>query len=298
MVSCIDGNLKVQWTAPEDVSVASWSVRCFSEDDEQQLLTTDQTEILIPDIDTSKAYTIEVIADGMTQAARASITANPLTITGLHVNEDDPESLTVSWDYEGQASENGWLLMYSIDGSDYQSVVKCDGASGVITPRVHGATYEFEIRSADGISIFENILTYSSPNAGIFEENALPAESIKANLLVTPTVENWSYKDVNKDNFTSTFTLGSPISILLEATKDFLVPDVDVNILYVIRDANHKVVTELIGTETINWRTMWVNTDYHYCELDLPRVPETPGKYTLALYFNGDAIMTIEFTVQ
>ena len=298
VVSCIDGNLKVQWTAPEDVAVASWSVRCFSEDDEQQLLTTDQTEILIPDIDTSKAYTIEVIADGMTQAARASITANPLTITGLHVNEDDPESLTVSWDYEGQASENGWLLMYSIDGSDYQSVVKCDGASGVITPRIHGATYEFEIRSADGISIFENILTYSSPNAGIFEENALPAEYIKANLLVTPTVENWSYKDVSKDNFTSTFPLGSPISILLEATKDFLVPDVDVNILYVIRDANHKVVTELIGTETINWRTMWVNTDYHYCELDLPRVPETPGMYTLALYFNGDAIMTIEFTVQ
>ena len=296
--SCIDGNLKVTWTAPEDVSVSGWTVRCFSEDDEQQMLTTTESEILIPGIDTTKAYTIEVIADGMTQAARASITANPLTVTGLTVNTDDPEALTVNWEYEGQVSENGWLLLYSIDGSDYQSVVKCDGASAVITPRIHGATYEFEIRSADGISIFENIITYNSPNAGIFEENALPAEYIQANLLVTPAVENWSYKDVNKNDYASTFALGSPISILLHATKDFLVPDVDVNVLYVIRDANHRVVTELIGQETINWRTMWVNTDYHYCELDLPKVPEAPGNYTLALYFNGDAIMTIEFTVQ
>lgn len=297
IVSCVDGDLKVQWTAPEDVLVPSWTVRCFSEDGEQQMLTTDQTEILIPDIDTSKAYTIEVIADGMTQAARATVTANPLTITDVAVNEENPESLTVSWDYEGKASESGWLLMYSIDGSDYQSVVKCDGASGIITPRVHGATYEFEIRSADGISIFENIHTYHSPNAGIFDENALPAEYIQANLLVTPSVENWSYKDVNKDDYTSTFKSGSPISILLHATKDFLVPDVDVNVLYVIRDGNSNVVTELIGTETINWRDMWVNTDYHYCELDLPKVPETPGDYTLALYFNGDAIMTITFTI-
>lgn len=297
VVSCVDGNLKVQWVAPEDVIVPSWTVRCFSEDGEQQMLTTDQTEILIPNIDTAKAYTVEVIAEGMTQAARANITANPLTIRDVVVNEDDPESLTVSWDFEGDNPEGGWLLMYSIDGSDYQSVVKCDGASGVITPRIHGATYEFEIRSADGISIFENIIRYDSPNAEIFEENALPAEYIKANLLVTPTVENWSYKDVSKDDFTSTFAVGSGISVLLQATKDFLVPDWDVNVLYVIRDGNSNVVTELIGQETINWRDMWVNTDYHYCELDLPKVPETPGNYSLALYFNGDAIMTITFTV-
>ncbi len=297
IVSCVDGALKVQWAAPQDVTVPNWTVRCFSEDGDQQMLTTDQTEILIPGIDTTKAYTVEVIAEGMTQAVRANLTANPLTIQDVVVNEDDPEALTVSWDFAGEAPESGWLLLYSIDGSDYQSVVKCDGASGVITPRIHGASYEFEIRSADGISIFENVITYEAPNAKIFDESALPAEFIKANLLVTPTVENWSYKDVKKEDFTSTFTLGSPISIMLQATKDFLVPDMDMNILYVLRDSSSNVVTELIGQETINWRDMWVNTDYHYCELDLPKVPETPGKYTLALYFNGDAIMTIEFTV-
>ena len=297
VVSCVDGNLKVQWVAPEDVTVSTWTVRCVSENGDQQMTTTDQAEALIPNIDTTQAYTVEVIADGMTQAARANITANPLTIRNVVVNEDDPENLTVSWDFDGDAPEGGWLLMYSIDGSDYQSVVKCDSASGVITPRIHGATYELEIRSADGISIFENIIIYNSPNAQIFDENSLSADHIKANLLVTPDMENWNYQIVTPADFTSSFPVGSGISILLEATKNFNVPDMDVNILYVIRDSSSNVVTELISQETQNWKDMWMNLDYHYCELDLPKVPEKPGDYTLALYFNGDAIMTISFTI-
>ena len=297
VVSCVDGNLKVQWVAPEDVTVSTWTVRCVSENGDQQMTTTDQAEALIPNIDTTQAYTVEVIADGMTQAARANITANPLTIRNVVVNEDDPENLTVSWDFDGDAPKGGWLLMYSIDGSDYQSVVKCDSASGVITPRIHGATYELEIRSADGISIFENIIIYNSPNAQIFDENSLSADHIKANLLVTPDMENWNYQIVTPADFTSSFPVGSGISILLEATKNFNVPDMDVNILYVIRDSSSNVVTELIGQETQNWKDMWMNLDYHYCELDLPKVPEKPGDYTLALYFNGDAIMTITFTI-
>ncbi len=297
VVSYVDGDLKVQWTAPEDVDVPSWTVRCFSEAGEQQILSTDHTEILIPNIDTTKAYTVEVIAEGMTQAVRTNVSANPLTILDVVINDEDPQSLSVSWDFSGDAPEGGWLLLYSIDGSDYQNVVKCEGASGVISPRVHGASYELEIRSADGISIFENVVDYDSPNAEIFDEHYLPADQISANLLVTPDDANWSYKTVDSTDFTSSFALGSPISILLHAKKDFMVPYGEMNILYVLRDSNSHVVAELVGQETMDWRDMWVNTDYHYCELDLPKVPETPGNYTLALYFNGKAVMTIEFTV-
>lgn len=298
VVSCHEGNLKVQWAAPEDVTVSGWTVRLFSEDGDQTMLTTDQTEILIPGVDTTQAYTIEVVADGMLQGVRTSITANPITVQNITVNEEDPESLTVSWEYSGQISDSGWLLMYSIDGSDYQSVVKCDGPSGIITPRIHGATYEFEIRSADGISLFENILVYSSPNAEIFDSYALPAESIEANLLATPQIENWSYKNVSPNDYTSTFALGTPISLMLHATKDFTVPRDEVNLLYVIRDGHSRVIPELISQETITWWDLWINTDHHYCELDLPKIPDTPGNYTLALYFNGLAVMAIEFTIQ
>lgn len=297
VVSCVDGNLTVRWTGPEDVAVPFWTVRCFTEDGDQQMVTTDKTEATVPSIDISKSYTIEVIAEGMTQAARANITANPLTINEITVNDEDPQALTVSWDYEGTAPEGGWLVMYSIDGSDYQNVVKSDTASCVISPRVHGATYDIEIRAANGISIFDNALTYQSPNAEIFNQYNLPAEKISANLLVTPDSEEWTYRDVSKEDFTSSFTLGQSISILLKADKEFSFPREDVGILYVIRDDSSRVVSELIGQDSMNWWDMWVDDDHHYCELDLPYVPTQPGSYTLALYFNGYAIMAIEFTV-
>ena len=297
ILSCRDGDLTVTWTPPSDVPVSGWTVRCFSEDGEQHMVTTAETTAVVSGIDTAKAFTVEVIADGMTQAARASITANPLTITNVDIREDDPEALTFSWDFEGNAPESGWLVMYSIDGSDYQNVIKCDTPSAVITPRIHGAHYRLEIRSADGISIFDNILDYVAPNATIFDDYALPADSITTNLLVTPAMTDWTYRIVTKEDFTTTFTLGQPISILLQAHKEFSVPRDDVNILYVIRDSHSNVISELIGQETMSWWDMWVDEDHHYCELDLPNVPTEAGEYTLALYFNGKAIMAIEFTV-
>lgn len=297
VVSCIDGNLLLRWTAPDDVMVPSWTVRCFSEDGQQQMVTTDTNEATVPGIDTTKAYTIEVLAEGMTQAARANITANPLTIGTISIHEEDPEALTVTWDYEGDAPEGGWLLMYSIDGSDYQTVIKCDTASAVIAPRIHGAAYRIEIRSASGISIFDNFLEYNSPNAQVFEQYNLPAENISTNLLVTPEQQDWNYRHVSNEDFTDSFATGTPISILLKANKEFSFPRDEVNILYVIRDGNSNVVSELIGQETFSWWDMWVDEDHHYCELDLPNVPEEAGDYTLALYFNGYAVMAIEFTI-
>ena len=297
VAECVDGNLTIRWTAPEDVAVPSWTVRCFSEDGQQQMVTATACEAVVPAVDTTKVYTIEVIAEGMTQAARTNITANPLTIQEITVNEEDQEALTVSWNYTGEAPEGGWLVMYSMDGTDYQSVIKTDSASCVIAPRVHGAAYDIEIRAASGISIFGNMLHYNAPNAQIFDLYNLPAESITTNLLVTPEMENWTYRVVTDQDFTSTFPSGTPISILLKAHKEFSFPRDEVNILYVIRDGNSNVVSELIGQETFSWWDMWVDEDHHYCELNLPNAPTEPGDYTLALYFNGYAIMAIEFTI-
>lgn len=298
LLSCVDGNLELQWTAPEDVVIPSWTVRCISEDGEQHMVTTTEAKAILPDIDTTKACTVEVIAEGMTQGTRVNVTANPLTVKDFTVHEEDQEALTLTWDYEGAEPAGGWLLMYSIDGSDYQRVVKCDSPSAVIEPRIHGATYSFEIRAANGITIFDNIHIYNSPNARIFDLYNLPAEHISANLLVTPEIIEWTYRNVGVNDFTDTFSLGQGISILLEADKEFSFPRDEVNILYVIRDGNSNVVSELIAKQTMTWWDMWVDEDHHFCELNLPKLPDEPGNYSLALYFNGYAIMTITFTIQ
>ena len=293
-----DSSMTVRWKAPEGVTVERWDVRCYGDGGYEQTMSTDTaTEAVFTGIDTTKSYTVEVIAEGMTQPTRVSVTANPITVTGLNVDESDPEKFTVSWTFEGEAPEGGWLLMYSMDNNTAQSVVKCTEPTGVIEPRIHGATYRFEIQAVDGTSVFGSIQTYNCPNPNIFDEYSLPADEITAHLLKTPEQEDWSYKDITKEDYTSQFVTGEKISLILHAGCNFYIPEEDVRLMYVFRDGSGNVIPELITKETRVWKTMWINDDYHYCELDLSAVPTEPGDYSLSLYFNGDAVMVITFTI-
>ena len=299
MLSFTDGVLTVRWDAPEDIPVEQWHIRCYDDaGNEQQTTTKGATEAFFRDLIPSKAYTIEVTADGMLQPVRATLTANPLTVNNIVISEEDPEKLTVSWDFTGNAPEGGWLLIYRLDGSSTSNVIKCDEPTGVISPRIHGATYTFQIQTSDGTTVFNSTKTYNCPNPDIFSKHALSAEKITANMLKTPEKENWSYKDVTKDAYASTFQSGDKLSVMLHAGANFYIPDDPINVLYVIRDGEGNVVTELIGQEESNWKTLWLNTDYHYCELDLPKSPTEPGKYSLSLYFNGLAVTVTTFTIE
>lgn len=296
-------SLTVVWSAPADTTVESWNVHCYSSSGYDKLITTSELTAAFDEIDSGSAYTIEVTAAGMTQPARTSVTANPLNITAVNVSADQAEVLNVSWEFEGNAPVGGWLLMYTIDGSTRQEVVQCDSNSAVIEVRVPGAAYDLSIEAADGSSVFGNTYSYKCPNAAVYENTAygIYAKHIEGylnvNLLPTPEKANWSYKDVYNGNFTTTFTSGQGISVLIHLGVDFYVPRDNTSILYVIRDAEGKVVSELVSKETRVWYDMWWNTNYHYCELDVPAVPTAAGDYSLSIYFNGMAITTVNFTI-
>lgn len=293
-----DGAMSVRWDTPTDTEVSSWDVRCYGDGGYEQNLTTDSTQAVFEGIDPTKSYTVEVTAYGMTQSVRTSVTANPITVKNLTVNEEDPEQLTVTWEFDGNAPEGGWLLLYSYDNSTVQSVVKCAEASGVIAPRIHGATYHFELQAVDSTTVFGAKQKYNCPNPAIFDDHSLPAEEISAYLLKTPEKEDWSYKDITKADYASRFASGEKISLILHAGCDFYIPEEETRLMYVFRDGQGNVIPELIRQETRDWKTMWINEDYHYCELDLSAVPTEAGDYTLSLYFNGDAVMVISFTIE
>lgn len=295
-----EGTLTVSWDAPADTQVDSWTVHCYSGDTYDQTLTVSETSAAFEQIDLGHAYTVEVTASGMTQPARSNITANPVTITSVNVNGSDAEKLIVSWEYEGTAPLGGWLLLYTIDGSDRQEVVQCESNSGVIEIRVPGATYDLSIQAADGSSVFGGSYSYDCPNAAAFGDNDLffYAKDLTVNLLKTPAKAGWSYKDVSSRDYTTTFSSGDGISVLMHCSNKFYLPrDREVSVLYVIRDSEQQVIAELIGTEDWNWYTMWWNTDYRYCELNVPAVPTEPGDYSLSIYFDGYAITSVAFTI-
>ena len=93
------------------------SSRYFYAEGYEERLETTQTQVEFSNVDTTKGYTVEVTASGMTQPTRTSITANPITLKNLNVDSSDPAKLTVTWDYSGADPKDGWLLLYSFDNA-------------------------------------------------------------------------------------------------------------------------------------------------------------------------------------
>lgn len=289
-------DITIHWDAPGDVIVDSWDVRCYSEHGDEQQLTVPNTQVYFDGIDPTMAYTVEVTAAGMTQPARTTISANPFLITDFTVDESDPEQLTLRWDTGDHIPEGGWLLMYSIDGGK-QNVIKCEDNAAVIYPRIPEAGYTFDIQSTDGSSVFGGNHKYNCPNAAVFNENGLKADNISAKLLVTPEEEGWNEASLKPDVYTDTFASGESVSMVLFGNNNFYTPVMDTNILFVIRDSFGNVLPDMVSQVEVDWKDFWVPGNYHYAELDIPQVPTEPGKYSLALYFNGDAVMIISFTI-
>lgn len=291
-----DGSLTAVWNAPADATVESWTVRCYSDNGYDQTLITADTTAIFSGVPTGAACTIEVTAAGMTQPVRASLTANPIDITDFTVDESDPMKLTVNWNYSGKAPEGGWLLTYTIDNSQYETVVQCESNSAVIEPRIPGATYNFNIAAAKVAStIFGGTHTYTAPNASAFTAHESYVNRWTFKLCKTPEKENWTYNNVSANMLTSTFTAADKVSFIIKSNGHYYTRG-EKTILYVIRDAEGNVLPEYIATETVDWYQLWSST-YPYADLTIPKTPQTPGKYSLYLYFDGGAVVILNFTI-
>jgi len=233
----------------------------------------------------------------MTQPARTSITANPIVVTGLNVDASAYDKLSITWDYTGVEPEGGWLLMYKIDGNSNLNVSKCDKPSASIETWIPGAKYQFTIQAVDGTSIFDNVHSYTCPEGEPFNQNALAQKDITVNLVKTPDDPNWSFDKIGVKAFTKEFKLGEKISIVLHGGTNFYLPGMELDILYVIRDAHGNVLPDYVSQGHRYWKELWQTGNYHYGELDLPTVPDKAGNYTLNIYFNGFFIGQADFTI-
>lgn len=289
-------DITITWTTPGDTVVDSWTVRCYNDMGYEEQLTVTDTEVYLTGIDSSVSYNVEVTAAGMTQPARTSITANPLNITVLNVDHSEADELNVSWEFSGSKPEEGWLLMYNVDGNSNLNVIKCDSAKAVISPKIPNATYRFTIQSVDGTSIFGNVHNYTCPSAEPFDENGLTAENITLNTLKTPDEKDWRYDNLGSSALTDQFAVGDSISLVLHGKTNFYLPGYELQILYVLRDAYGNVIPDYVTQQDTHWKEIWIGGDYHYAELDIPSVPNKAGTYTLSLFFNGASVGETTFT--
>lgn len=292
-----NGTMTVRWDSPDDAVVEKWDVRCYNDDGHEEVLEIAGTEIAFTGIDSSKAYTVEVTASGMTQPNRVSISANPISVTNVNVNADNLEQIKVDWTYEGTAPDGGWLLMYTLDGGDQQNVVKCDSPSAVISPRIPSTRYNFVIQAADSTSVFNNLHSFVCPSADIFSNEGLSADKIASYLVKTPDEAEWTIESIGDDAITDTFQSGDSISVVLKADDKFYLPEMDIQVMYVIRDGEGNVLSPYISTETVDWKALWYDDSYQNGELTIPKVPEEPGKYSVSIYFDNLAVTVVSFVI-
>jgi len=296
IVSSENGTITARWTQPEEAVIESWTARCYSDNGHEEIKEVTGNEVVFTNINSADSYTIEVTAAGMTQPSRVSITANPITITSFTVSEDTEGQLNVSWQHTGSEPDGGWLLMYTFDNSETPNVVKCSDTSAIISPKIFGATYRFELQAADSTTVLVNSYQHTCENAPVFESSGLSAEKITAYLLKTPEGD-WIYDTVGNDAFSDSFASGDPISVVLRASTDFYLPHEEINILYVIRDNSGNVMSEFVSEETVDWNALWFDGDYHVAELDIPKVPSQAGSYSIGIYFNNAAVTSTTFSI-
>lgn len=289
ITSLEDTTLKAQWSAPEDSNVESWTVHCYSDTGYDATIVVNDTNATFTEVYGDQSYTVEVTAAGMSQSTRTYISAKAITVTNISVTQD--EGLTVTWDYVGNTPDGGWLLMYDVDGAEAYEVIKCSTNSGTITSAIPKSAYDISIQAADGSTVFGGTYTYICPAADDFDAYSLPASYIDAYLGKTPDLEEWDYKNVEK---TSTFTSGDSVTMVLNATKKFYTYAENVEISFVIRNAQGQSQVELTNAYTKVWQKMWNN---YYATLNIPAMPTAEGSYTLELYFNGDFVSSNSFTI-
>ena len=295
IVSCIDGVLTTQWTGSEDTPVESWTVRCYSENGYDETITVTDTTAQFSGITTDHAYTVEVIASGMTQSTRAFVTANPATITDIQVSYADESGISLTWQSE-LVPAGGWLVMYSVDGSETTQMAECTDNTATVKTVIPEAEYTFQIMAADGSTVFGGHASYTTDAAEAFNGHLLSASAIQSSLCRTPSKENWTHEDVKDTAYTTFFAEGEKASLVLYASSRFYLEDHETTILYVIRDAEGRVIPNLCRSETKIWRDLWPGIG-KYCYLDIPVMPTGNGDYTLELYFDGGEVLAKNFSI-
>ena len=296
VTSFADGKLTLHWNNTSATAPEYWLVNCRGDGFEQTLQAADTTATF-EGISEAKAYTVDVCAMGMTQTTRLEISANPITITGFQVDDSDPQELRVSWQFRGTAPENGWQVIYTLDSSNLPSAVKVYDTNAVIAPRIPGAVYHITIQAANDISVFGGTQVYSCPAAADYDNGGVSKANINVKLLVTPDDENWVENPVSSDSVTQLFTLGQPISVVLQNNYGVYLNDDEINILYVYRDSAGNAAPELIGEQTLSWREIWGRNSAYTARLNVPISPVVEGNYTLDIYFNGKLIASASLKV-
>ena len=293
ITKCTSEGLTAVWNAPEDTVVEKWIVRCYSDGGYDRTIETGDLTVTFTDLDPSQAFTVEVIADGMSMGVRTYLSARSATITGSTADTSVPLTLTVTWEFTGTAPEGGWLVIYNREGSQRQEIIQTTQNTVTIYPTLPNSTYEFTVQSADGTTVVDGSFTGKTGGISVFSGYGVTADNMNFQMCKTPGYSDWHWYDVPNAFYKYTYAPGEKASVVVSMNRSYEVSYDVIEVLFIIRDESGDMVCS--SSVSSSWSTMW---NQGYCELDIGSMPTEPGQYTLAVYFNGMAASQVSFSIQ
>ena len=289
--SYLDSTLVVTWDVPDALAEQSWNVRCYNDAGYDQTVTVQGGEAQFEGLDQFSAYTVDVTAVGMTQSASIQVTANPITLTGVTATSSESGLLLLQWTYAGEAPADGWILDYSVDGGT-PVTLSCTETSAQI-PNYPGSSYEIEVRPVGDVTFLGEKLLHAVEKAKSFSDYSVKAKDMTFFMCRTPNKKKWDRFDLKAKDYVTEFEVGEKASFLVELRDNPSKSKDEVQITYIIRDDQGLPLS--CEVQKAVWNDMWSK---RFCELDIPKMPETAGKYTIEIYFNDGIITTESFSVK
>lgn len=291
VTGCMNGKLSAQWTLGDGNVVSSWTVRCYNDSFDETVVVAESAVSF--DIPVDKAsYTVEVTASGMSVSERVFVSENSVNVKDFSIDNTDPQMLALSWTPCGEVSEGGWVLHYSMDGSAPKQISCESENSATVSPVIPGCNYRFELKTADGETVLGGTLFYATPAGNNFSGYGVAASDMEFKMCKTPSNSNWDRYDLSKSDYTTEFSTEEKASFLVRLKRSYSTSSNVIETLFVIRDESGAVVST--DTSSSTWTKMWYR---NYCELDIPGIPQNPGKYTISVYFNGAFVNETAFSV-
>lgn len=290
ITACGGGSLTARWLPPEDGEVTQWRVRCYNESGYNVTVTTSDLSYTFTDLDHSTPCTVEVTAVGMNRSVTTSISANPVTVTGFTCDLTEDRALAISWEYAAQLPVEGWVLRYSVDGSEEKVLLQ---HSSVTIQAVYNGNYSFTLETADGSTVFGGSYAHTVQDLELFGKYAVTAKDLTVQSFLLLEGDGWRAADIPAENFRIAFeageTAGLLITALLQEPEDI---EAQMHIQFVLHDANgiHLQTDSMI----LDWQEMW---DESTCVLLLPYMPEAAGEYVISLYFDGCFVFQQDISV-
>ena len=283
-----DDSLTVTWESLADAP-QSWTVRCVGPSyDVSQDVT--QCAATFRGVRLKESYTFSLSTPFSSAPVSITLPANAKIITSLRAEALDAGTVQVDWACTDPQPENGWVVRYQV-GSVSGSVSAAEENTAILSGLPANTEIAVTLEPAGGGNVIGvRSCTAETPVAPNFGSHEFSIDDSSLRLYALPDQDDWTYDDLGDS--AEAFDPEAEIAVVLQGPEEFNLRDTEeTGITLVIRDQSGGV--SAYRTVSSTWNDIWNDGRY----LTTFKLPATPGKYQVELYFDSQFVNRQVFTV-